>query len=114
MLTVIIRVLEGGDGSTSGGRSDKSRESGDLVPDDARDRCGDGIVVCTCMFAVVYVCARGGLCVAGVLDSRCGQLREQSRDSRVLYQSRLRVVGGSSFRKHVPWSSTAPNVGAQV
>jgi hypothetical protein len=43
---VIMRVFEGGDGSTSGGRSERSRESGDLFPDDARERCGDGIAAC--------------------------------------------------------------------
>jgi hypothetical protein len=50
--TVIIRVFDGGDGSTSGGRSEKSRESGDLVPDDARERCGEGMVAC--IFAALY------------------------------------------------------------
>jgi hypothetical protein len=39
-----MSVLEGGDGSTRGGRSERSRESGDLVPDDARDRCGEGAI----------------------------------------------------------------------
>jgi hypothetical protein len=48
---VIIRVFEGGDGSTSGGRSERSRDSGDLDPDDARERCGEGTA--TCMFATV-------------------------------------------------------------
>lgn len=51
---MIMRVFEGGDGSTSGGRSERSRDSGDLVPDDARERCGEGTA--TCMFATV--CAR--------------------------------------------------------
>jgi hypothetical protein len=51
--TVMISVFEGGDGSTSGGRSERSRESGDFVPDDARERTGEGIVAC--MFATVYV-----------------------------------------------------------
>lgn len=52
--TVIIKVFEGGEGSTSGGRSERSRESGDLLPDDARERDGDGMV--TCMFAVAIIC----------------------------------------------------------
>lgn len=52
--TVIIRVLLGGEGSTSGGRSERSRERADLLPDDVRERCGDGIV--TCMFAVAIIC----------------------------------------------------------
>lgn len=51
--TVIMRVFEGGDGSTSGGRSERSSESGDLVPDDARERCGDGMVAS--MFATKEV-----------------------------------------------------------
>jgi hypothetical protein len=46
-----MSVFEGGDGSTSGGRSERSSESGDLDPDDARERCGEGI--CACMFAMV-------------------------------------------------------------
>jgi hypothetical protein len=50
---VMMSVFEGGDGSTSGGRSERSRESGDLVPDDARERCGEG--TCACMFAIVWV-----------------------------------------------------------
>jgi hypothetical protein len=49
----MMSVFEGGDGSTSGGRSERSRESGDLVPDDARERCGEG--TCACMFATVWV-----------------------------------------------------------
>ena len=51
--TVIMSVFEGGDGSTSGGRSERSRDSGDLLPDDARERCGEGTVAC--MFAIVDV-----------------------------------------------------------
>jgi hypothetical protein len=64
--TVIMSVFEGGDGSTSGGRSERSRESGDLDPDDARERCGEGI--CACMFAMVQVrkcmlaCRAVGVC----------------------------------------------------
>jgi hypothetical protein len=52
----MIRVLEGGDGSTSGGRSERSSESGDLLPDDARERSGEGMV--TCMFAVASMCVK--------------------------------------------------------
>jgi hypothetical protein len=44
MRFVIIRVFEGGDGSTSGGRSERSRDSGDFEPDAAREREGEGIV----------------------------------------------------------------------
>ena len=51
-LTVIMSVFAGGDGSTSGGRSERSRESGDLFPDDARERCGEGFAAC--MFAIKY------------------------------------------------------------
>lgn len=50
-----MRVFEGGEGSTSGGRSERSRESGDLVPDDALERCGDGNVAC---IAIMDVCVR--------------------------------------------------------
>jgi hypothetical protein len=52
--TVIIRVLDGGEGSTSGGRSERSIDSGDfgdfgdfgdLVSELARDREGEGISI---------------------------------------------------------------------
>ena len=43
--TVMMRVFEGGDGWTSGGRSERSSESGDLDREEARDRCGEGISV---------------------------------------------------------------------
>lgn len=58
-LTVIIRVFEGGEGSTSGGRSEKSRESGDLLLDDARERDGEGRLAC--MFAVAIMCMGVGV-----------------------------------------------------
>jgi hypothetical protein len=38
-------VLEGGDGWINGGKSERSSDSGDLVPEDARERCGDGSAV---------------------------------------------------------------------
>ena len=62
--TVMIRVFDGGDGWTSGGRSERSSESGDVLPDDARERDGDGMV--TCMFAVASMCVecRGSVCVS--------------------------------------------------
>lgn len=50
---VMIRVFEGGDGWTSCGRSEKSRVSGDLEPDDARERWGDGSVACMFMVASI-------------------------------------------------------------
>jgi hypothetical protein len=53
----MMSVFEGGDGSTSGGRSEKSRESGDLLPEEARERIGDGRVAC--MFAIICVAQRG-------------------------------------------------------
>jgi hypothetical protein len=47
---VMIRVFEGALGSISGGRSERLRDSGDLEPDDALERDGDGISVgCMCM-----------------------------------------------------------------
>ena len=52
--TVIIKVFEGGDGSTSGGRSERSSESGDLLLEDARECDGDGMVAC--MFAAAIMC----------------------------------------------------------
>lgn len=50
----MINVFEGGDGSTSGGRSERSRDSGDLLPEDARDRDGEGRFAC--MFATAIMC----------------------------------------------------------
>jgi len=53
ILTVTISVLDGGDGSISGGRVERSRESGDRLLEDARERCGDGRVAC--MLAIMDV-----------------------------------------------------------
>lgn len=58
-LTVIMSVFDGGDGSISGGRLERSRESGDRLPDDVRERCGDGRVAC--MFAIMDVDYRDDL-----------------------------------------------------
>lgn len=38
-----MRVFEGGEGWTSGGKSDRSSDKGLLVPEDARERDGEGI-----------------------------------------------------------------------
>lgn len=54
----MIRVFEGGDGSTSGGRSERSIDSGDLERDEARDRCGDGRVACMFMVASMDRCVQ--------------------------------------------------------
>ena len=43
--TVIMRVFDGGEGSTSGGRSEKSSESDDLFLDDDRECWGEASVV---------------------------------------------------------------------
>lgn len=40
---MIMRVFEGGEGSTSGGRSERSSDSGDLGREEVRERDGDGI-----------------------------------------------------------------------
>lgn len=48
---VIMRVFEGGEGSTSGGKLERSRDRFDLF-DDALERCGDGVDAC--MLAVGY------------------------------------------------------------
>ena len=66
--TVIISVFDGGDGSTRGGRSERSRESGDLLPEEARERNGDGMV--TCIFAAAIMCREQRCCVVGC----CGEL----------------------------------------
>ncbi len=49
----MIRVFEGGEGSTRGGRSERSRESGDLLLDEARECDGEGRAAC--MFAVAIM-----------------------------------------------------------
>jgi hypothetical protein len=82
-LTVIMSVFEGGDGSTSGGRSERSRESGDLVPDDARERCGEGIVAC--MLATMYM--RKMYKVFLNCKSKLLELVESEETVQVLYQS---------------------------
>jgi hypothetical protein len=83
VLTVMISVFDGGDGSTSGGRSERSRESGDLLPDDARERCGEGTVAC--MFAIMDIARRAVLYVCCV--SSCGELKSKAVTACVLYQS---------------------------
>ena len=79
----MISVFDGGDGSISGGKSERSRESGDLLPDDARERCGEGTVAC--MFAIMDVARRGILYVCCV--SSCGELESKAVTACVLYQS---------------------------
>jgi hypothetical protein len=79
----MISVFEGGDGSTSGGRSERSRESGDLLPDDARERCGDGAVAC--MFAIMDVERRDVLKICRV--SSCSELESKAATACVLYQT---------------------------
>lgn len=64
---MMMSVFEGGDGSTSGGRSERSRVSGDLEPDDARERCGVGIS--TCISAAVYVCSQKDVLVDCLMSS---------------------------------------------
>lgn len=51
---MMIKVFEGGDGSISGGSDERSRESGDLLLDEARECDGDGMP--TCMFAAAIMC----------------------------------------------------------
>jgi hypothetical protein len=58
---VIMRVFDGGEGSISGGRLERSRESGDRLLDDVRECCGDGRVAC--MFAIMDVDYRDDLSV---------------------------------------------------
>lgn len=60
-LTVMMSVFEGGDGCTRGGRSDRSRESGDLLPDDARERDGEGRLACMLAVAIMCVARRGSV-----------------------------------------------------
>lgn len=94
---MIIRVFEGGDGSTSGGRSEKSRESGDLEPDDARERCGDGRLACMFMFAIMY--ARKELFCVCLSDLLVRVEWQSSNSLRLIFEIAL---GGCSFhfRKH--------------
>lgn len=69
---MMIKVLEGGDGSTSDGRSERSSESGDLLPEEARERDGEGRVAC--MFATAIMCVEkqrscAGCCVASRVEA---------------------------------------------
>jgi hypothetical protein len=70
----MMSVLEGGEGCTSGGRSEKSRESGDLLPEDARERNAEGGL--TCMLAVAIMCV---MCCEQRFDvvSRCSRCKER-------------------------------------
>jgi biotin carboxyl carrier protein len=57
MRLVIMRVLDGGEGWINGGRSERSRESGDLEPEEARERKGedsDSAMVVAEMAGTVY------------------------------------------------------------
>lgn len=65
----MMSVFDGGDGSTSGGRSERSIESGDLLLDDARERCGEGMLCC--MLAIMDAEYRNILKVCCV--SSCGE-----------------------------------------
>ena len=70
---MIISVFEGGDGCTSGGRSERSSESGDLVRDEARDRCGDGMAVVIsvvgCSTTICCLAVSGYCWFAGLLEN---------------------------------------------
>ncbi len=80
--TVIIRVFDGGDGCTNGGRSERSRESGDLEPDDARERCGEGVEACILAIIWKYVYRDGsGLCIVSM---SLLSVEQQNRDSPCL------------------------------
>lgn len=80
---MIIRVFDGGDGCTNGGRSERSRESGDLEPDDARERCGEGVEACILAIIWKYVYRDGtGFCIV----SSCCQLKSKIKTVPVLYQ----------------------------
>lgn len=70
VLTVMIRVFEGGEGVVSGGRSERSSESGDLVRDDVRECCGEGRSVAMAVVMFSRVCGSSVVC-EGV--ERCGE-----------------------------------------
>lgn len=63
-----MRVFEGGEGWTSGGKSERSSESGDFDREDARDRCGDGIWVAI-LFVGTHKTVPGGSSIGEVLVS---------------------------------------------
>jgi hypothetical protein len=103
--TVMMSVFEGGDGSTSGGRSERSRESGDLLPDDARERMGDGRVAC--MFAIICVAKRNSL-VSWM--SCCGEWKSKAVTACVLYQSWPSSDGWSLQYPHASSNSCSASI----
>lgn len=80
LLTVMMSVLDGGEGSTSGGRSERLRESGDLLPDDARERSVDGMVGCI-VEIMDAECRRDvlGLCCVGWSELSSSPSSERAR-----------------------------------
>lgn len=92
---MMIRVFDGGDGSTRGGRSERSRESGDLLPEDARERDGDGIVTCMLAVAIMYSqCVQG----RGLVSSCCRGFLKSDWTLRESYIKRAAAWRRSSFR----------------
>jgi hypothetical protein len=105
-----MSVFEGGDGSTRGGRSERSRESGDLVPDDALDRCGEGAV--GCIVASICVWARGMFllnCLCKLLLLLLLVSVESKRDRPKSYINiRLpTAMQRANFRKQCIWGGSA-------
>jgi hypothetical protein len=103
----MIKVFEGGDGSTSGGRSERSRESGDLLPDDARERDGVGIVTCMLAAAIMYSpCVRAEVLLLTVVV-----IEERPDSPGVLYQA---CSGVETFQLPHPSCSRAASASGAV
>lgn len=81
-LTVMIKVFEGGVGSTRGGRSERFSLSGDLLPEDARERVGDGISAgCMCVRFVEALLGSGIAVCESRCDSLSGEVVKESANS---------------------------------
>jgi len=126
-----MRVFEGGEGCTSGGRSERSRDSGDLERDDALERWGDGIsagmvavftrvcctLCCTLCLHLGKLQKRGAVIVGLMCRVRCGgysanvgPLSSASRQAK----SRSDAPAGGSARVpylHCRLSSLLPHSG---
>jgi hypothetical protein len=105
----MMSVFDGGDGSTRGGKSERSRESGDLLPDDALERCGDGIVAC--MLAIICTMYMR-ICFGYVLMSSGDASKNKTGESSSYIPIRLLPAVGRGFQFQLqpapPRSTDAP------
>ena len=80
----------------SGGRSERSSESGDLLRDEARECCGEGMSVVMVIMFLERLREFGGMW-------SCGTLREVTEGQTVALCTRLRA----GYRMRLPFVSDA-------